>query len=144
MRDDSYKDYLNTINFMLLGNFDIPETHTRKFSYFKISTELVQDKEFWTKMYNNIDKEENIYALYLMLMNRDISDFVKHSQQRYEELRMPCKLALIKDKISNVQKYIKHVCLQGEGFYGMRKDKHVDCNEYLLKSGKDSSEFTYI
>ena len=72
-------------------------------------------------MYNYLQNEENIYGLYLMLASRDVSKFGMRSQEAYENLDMPCKRNLKKEKISNVQRYLRDLCLNGKDLKGNQK-----------------------
>ena len=122
MFNDDFAEFLNTINFVLLGNWTIPETYARRFAYFRMSSEKVGDKTYWRKMYNYLQNDENIYGLYLMLASRDVSKFGMRSQEAYENLDMPCKRNLKKEKISNVQRYLRDLSLNGKNLKGNRKD----------------------
>ena len=137
MFNDEFAEFLNTINFVLLGNWTIPETYARRFSYFRMSSEKVGAKKYWSKMYNYLQNDENIYGLYLMLARRDVSNFGTRSQEAYENLDMPCKRNLKKEKISNVQRYLRDICLKGEGIKGNRKDIVKLCNDFLLRENRN-------
>ena len=44
MFNDEFAEFLNTINFVLLSNWTLPEAYARRFAYFRMSSQNVGDK----------------------------------------------------------------------------------------------------